>query len=38
MFKNGVLRRMSGLRRDDMMGGWRKLLKKSFFICALCQA
>jgi hypothetical protein len=25
VFENRVLRRISGLRRDEMMGGWRKL-------------
>jgi hypothetical protein len=28
MFENGVLRRISGPRRDEVTGGWRKLHEK----------
>jgi hypothetical protein len=28
VFENTVLRRIFGLKRDEVMGGWRKLLNK----------
>jgi hypothetical protein len=36
VFKNRVLRRIFGLKRDEVTEGWRKLLR-NFIICTLCQ-
>jgi hypothetical protein len=30
MFENRVLRRIFGLRKDDMTGGWRDVLNEEF--------
>jgi hypothetical protein len=30
VFENRVLRRIFGPKRDEVMGGWRKLLKEWF--------
>jgi hypothetical protein len=35
--ENRLLRRISGQKRDEVTGGWRKLLSKSFVICTLHQ-
>jgi hypothetical protein len=35
--ENGVLRITFGPKRDEVTGGWRKLLMKSFITCTLCQ-
>jgi hypothetical protein len=37
VFKNRVLRRIFGQRRDEVMGEWRKLIMRSFMICTLHQ-
>jgi hypothetical protein len=37
VFENRVLRRVFGPKRDEMTGGWRKLLTGSFVLCALRQ-
>jgi hypothetical protein len=37
VFENRVLRRISGPKRDEVTGEWRKLHKRSFVICALRQ-
>jgi hypothetical protein len=36
VFENRVLR-IFGLKRDEVMGGWRKLQMGSFITCTLCQ-
>jgi hypothetical protein len=33
VFENRVLRRISGLKRDEITGEWRKLLKRRLTIC-----
>jgi hypothetical protein len=35
MFKDRVLRRICGLKMDEVTGGWQKLLKDEFIICTL---
>jgi hypothetical protein len=30
VFENGVLRRIFGLKRDEVIGGWRKLHNEEF--------
>jgi hypothetical protein len=37
VFKNRVLRRISGPTRDEVMGGWRKLHNKELHDCTLRQ-
>jgi hypothetical protein len=37
MFENKVLRRIFGPKRDEVTGGWRKLITRSFMICTLRQ-
>jgi hypothetical protein len=37
VFENRVLRRILGPKRDEVMGGWRKLHKRNFIICTLHQ-
>jgi hypothetical protein len=32
VFENRVLKRIFGLMRDEVTGGWRKLQKRSFII------
>jgi hypothetical protein len=32
-----VLRRMFGPKRDEVTGGWRNCITRSFLICTLCQ-
>jgi hypothetical protein len=34
VFENRVLRRIFGLKKDEVMGGWRKLHNEEF--CELC--
>jgi hypothetical protein len=34
-FENRVVRRISGLKRDEVTGEWRKLHNESFVICTL---
>jgi hypothetical protein len=34
VFENRVLRRISGAKRDKMVGGWRKLHTRNFITCA----
>jgi hypothetical protein len=36
VFENGVLRRIFGLKRDEMMGEWRKLHNEEH--CDLCSS
>jgi hypothetical protein len=36
VFENRVLRRISGMKRDEVIGEWRKRIM-SFVICTLCQ-
>jgi hypothetical protein len=33
VFENRVLRRIFGLKRDEVTGGWRKLQNGDFTIC-----
>jgi hypothetical protein len=35
MFENRVLRRISGPKREEVMGGWRILHNEELQICAL---
>jgi hypothetical protein len=37
VFENRVLRRIFGPKRDEVIGGWRKLHKRSFVLCTLHQ-
>jgi hypothetical protein len=37
VFENKVLRRIFGPKREEVTGGWRKLLMRSFVICTLRQ-
>jgi hypothetical protein len=37
VFENRVLRRISGPKRDEVVGNWRKLHMRSFVTCALHQ-
>jgi hypothetical protein len=37
VFENRVLRRIIGLKRDEVMGGWRNFITRSFGICTLYQ-
>jgi hypothetical protein len=37
VFENRVLRRIFGLKRDEVTGGWRKLIMRSFITCILLQ-
>jgi hypothetical protein len=37
MYENRVLRKIFGLKRDDVMGRLRKLHVRSFITCTLCQ-
>jgi hypothetical protein len=37
VFENRVLRRIFGLKTDDVMGGWRKLHDEGFITCTLPQ-
>jgi hypothetical protein len=40
VFEDRVLRRMFGLRRDEMMGGWEgggNFIMRTLEICTLCQ-
>jgi hypothetical protein len=37
IFEDGMLRRIFGPKRDEMVGGWRKLHKRSFITCTLRQ-
>jgi hypothetical protein len=30
VFENSILRRILGFRRDEVMGGWRKLYNEEF--------
>jgi hypothetical protein len=30
MFENRVVRRIFGLKRDEVMGGWRNCIRRSF--------
>jgi hypothetical protein len=36
VFENEVLRRLHGLKRDKVMGGWRKLRNGKFHNLSLC--
>jgi hypothetical protein len=36
VFKNRVLRKISGLKRDEVMGSWRKCMR-SLITSILCQ-
>jgi hypothetical protein len=35
VFENRVLRKISGPKRCETTGNWRKLLKRSFITCTL---
>jgi hypothetical protein len=35
VFENRVLRRISGLKRDEMEGGWGNCIMKRFITCTL---
>jgi hypothetical protein len=37
VFENKVLRRIFGPKRDEVTGGWRNCIMRSFVICTLCQ-
>jgi hypothetical protein len=37
VFENRVLRRIFGLKRDGVTGGWKSCITKSFIICTLRQ-
>jgi hypothetical protein len=37
VFENRVLRKIFGLKRDEIIGGWRKLHKESFITFYLRQ-
>jgi hypothetical protein len=37
VFENRVLRRISGPKRDEVMGDWRKLHNRSFITCTSHQ-
>jgi hypothetical protein len=37
VFENRVLRKIFGLKRDEVTGEWRKLHSRSFVICTLRQ-
>jgi hypothetical protein len=37
VFENGVLRRIFGPKRDEVIGEWRNCIMKSFMICTLSQ-
>jgi hypothetical protein len=37
MIENRVLRRIFGLKRDEVMGEWRKIYMRSFTVCTLNQ-
>jgi hypothetical protein len=37
MFEKRVQRRIFGLKRDEVTGGWRKLPMRSFINCTLRQ-
>jgi hypothetical protein len=37
VFENRVLRGMFGLKRDEVTGGWNKLLNENFITCILFQ-
>jgi hypothetical protein len=36
VFENRMLRRIFGLKRDEVIGDWRKLLMRSIITCTLC--
>jgi hypothetical protein len=35
MFENRVLRKIFGPKREDITGGWRKCIMRSFISCTL---
>jgi hypothetical protein len=35
VLEDRVLRRIFGLKRDEVAGGWRKVLMETFVICTL---
>jgi hypothetical protein len=35
VFENRVLRGIFGLKRDEVIGGWRKLQMRSFITCTV---
>jgi hypothetical protein len=37
VFENGVLRRVFGLKREEVAGGWRNCIMRSFITCMLHQ-
>jgi hypothetical protein len=37
VFENMVLRRIFGPKREEVTGGWKKCMKRSFIICTLHQ-
>jgi hypothetical protein len=37
VFENRVLRRIFGLKRDGVMGGWRKVHNEELHDCILCK-
>jgi hypothetical protein len=37
VFENGVLRRIFGPKRDEVMGGWKKYTMRSFIIGLLAR-
>jgi hypothetical protein len=37
VFENRVLRRIFGPMRDEVTGGWRNCIRRSFMICTLRQ-
>jgi hypothetical protein len=37
VFENRVLRRIFGPKRDEVTGGWKKCIMRSFVICTLRQ-
>jgi hypothetical protein len=37
MFENRVLRRIFGLKKDEVTGSWRKLQIRNFITCTLRQ-
>jgi hypothetical protein len=37
VFENKVLRRIFGPRKDEVNGGWRNCIMRSFVICTLRQ-
>jgi hypothetical protein len=36
-FENRVLRRVFGPKREEVAGGWRRLMMRSFITCTLHQ-